>query len=539
MSTVLKRAFFIASFLLSGLFVSFSPGFSYDVSKMEADFAELVKLGNSVNDRTVRTSQVLSRALSSKGKPVFEFTVGQLEKIHGQISGAAGDQSSQSQTPSGSGTVNQTSGSPAVPQTGSVKPPITAEMLKPTDTGPKTPFQGPGAEVGKILQGKILNGTSGSGSKPPSWGSSGAPGKRGPERASGRPGKPGTAGSLIQKPGIVASTSGPAGNETISQYTERIENEAVQKAIDGRQGLEDDSERFREKCAQFAVRLMSPKASQARARFQQKLIEPRNRAIRWYFAGVAAMVAGHPDLENDPGAKKIDGILMDLQAESKLKAGKIDWDFTVAVAKDGPARKSLDKFASKRAERIKRADTSMAASGSAGAGPSRASRAGGKPRGKLKTSYWSNAWRNMWGDIGDHMQSNLDRGREYGQFAGEVVSLASGIKGAYGAMASNPVSNNIAHQIGKYAQDTAISEMGMGPPDPYSIVGHYAGGALGVFGGSIATAAGWVCGTIEAEWAQRGGSGGSRRSSGRGGATKGPKGAQMPSESEKILLFGN
>ncbi len=125
-------------------------------------------------------------------------------------------------------------------------------------------------------------------------------------------------------------------------------------------------------------------------------------------------------------------------------------------------------------------------------------------KGKLSTGYWSECWNHMWGDMGDQLQSNFDKGTQYGQKCGEFIGMASGIRDTFGKMAAERTSYNIVQQIRDYAYDTAIGEMGL-KPDPYSIVGHFAGGAIGTLGGAIGNAAGWVVGTAESIAAQRSG----------------------------------
>lgn len=130
----------------------------------------------------------------------------------------------------------------------------------------------------------------------------------------------------------------------------------------------------------------------------------------------------------------------------------------------------------------------------------------------------------MWGDMADHLQSNFDKGTQYGQQAGEFIGLASGIGEAFGKMAAEKTAYNIVQQVRDYAHDTIIGEMGL-KPDPYSIVGHFAGGAIGTIGGVIGNATGWFVGTMESIAAQR--------SKGSGAARK----TQSVKDAETIKMF--
>jgi hypothetical protein len=126
------------------------------------------------------------------------------------------------------------------------------------------------------------------------------------------------------------------------------------------------------------------------------------------------------------------------------------------------------------------------------------------------------------------LQPGFDSGTQYGQKCGEFIGLASGVGQAFGKILKEKTMQNISNQVRDYAYDTAIGETGM-KPDPYSIVGHYAGGAIGTLGAAIGNAAGWVVGTVESIAAQRG-SGKPSRSGAR-------KGAQTPEADEMIKLF--
>jgi hypothetical protein len=306
--------------------------------------------------------------------------------------------------------------------------------------------------------------------------------------------------------------------------------------------LDSDSVQLRDTCVTLFTKLVKRGETAARLKFAELLARKENQGTRWYFAGVAAMVAGFSEYERETAVQNLKKVIPDLQKESKTAAKAIDWDFAVAIESMPEAKASFQKNLNAKWElgTISNQTSSGAPKTLSGALSiqkysakrgwwSGSSHPDNKAKSKLSVNYWSESWNNMWGDMGDHLQANFAKGTQYGQKCGEFIGMASGIGQAYGKMAAERTTHNIVSQVRDYAYDTAYGEMGL-KPDPYSIIGHFAGGAIGTLGGAIGNAAGWVVGTIDSIAAQRGSK--PSRSKAREGTA-----AADPASEEMIKLF--
>ncbi len=254
--------------------------------------------------------------------------------------------------------------------------------------------------------------------------------------------------------------------------------------------LEKESVRFRMQCISFCTKVSKRGETAARIKFNELLNRKEYAQQRWYFAGIVGIITGHPKLAREKSVRNLKTLLPVLRKESAQNADLIDWDFSVAVKEVPPAHKPpsnelTSKFSARMMSRTKKANPFK------------------QHENTLKPDYWAETWQHMWGDMADHLQSNFDKGTEYGEQAGSFIGMASGIQSSYGAMAANRTARNIADEVAKYAHETVLGELGI-TPDPYSAVGHFAGGVIGAVGGSIGNAAGWIYGTIESHLAQRG-----------------------------------
>lgn len=470
------------------LFVCSWAAFAYDTMEMEKDFKEIIRLGDRVYKSSIKASRVLSDTLVKDGTPTNSISASQIsivqqelttedkDKIELQVSGMqAGD--------------------------------LDEYMPKPNN------FNTEGLE-------KLIS-----------------------QKRKGQARKPAAkieaAPKLSRKDkNLVAKVFPDANliNEILVSTHQTSANPAK---------LDSDSVQFRDKCVSMFNQLVKRGEAAARIKFYELLSKKENKGTRWYFAGIAAMVAGFPEFEREAAVQNLKKIIPELQKEAKTAVKAVDWDFAVAIESMPEARASFKK--SLDAKQISPWKdgiiTNITPTGTAGSlwknskvkrsssakrgFWSSSSNKGNKERGKLSVGYWSECWDNMWGDMADQLQPSFDQGTNYGQRCGEFIGLASGIGQAFGKILKEKTMQNISNQVRDYAYDTAIGETGM-KPDPYSIVGHYAGGAIGTLGGAIGNAAGWVVGTVEAIAAQRGG---------KSSRSRAKKGAPTADEDEMIKLF--
>lgn len=426
------------------VFAASVGGFAYDTMELEKDFKEIIRLGERVYKSSIKASRAMSDVLAKDGVPTATISASQVSIVHQQL------------TSEDNGKIEL--------QASNMQADNMAEMM-PKQNNINT------ESLEKFLQLKKSG-----------------PAARTTDQKVAVPMTKRNDKSLVAK--VFPD------HNFISTILVSTDHVAANPAK-----LDSDSVRYRDLCVEMFNGLGKRGETAARLKFYELLIRKENLATRWYFAGIAAMVAGFSEYEKEQAVQNLKKILPDMHKESKLAVQAIDWDFAVAIELMPEAKASFSRSLEVQFKPGTISAISRSSSGKRGwwSGSSSSN----KDKGKLSVNYWQETWNHMWGDMGSQFQSNFYKGTEYGQMAGEFIGMASGIKDAFGKMAAERTSYNIVQQIRDYAQDTIIGEMGL-KPDPYSIVGHFAGGVIGTIGGSIGNAAGWLVGTMEAGAAQRG-----------------------------------
>ncbi|HAE37063.1 MAG TPA: hypothetical protein DCG57_00310 [Candidatus Riflebacteria bacterium] len=490
----------LRAIVLVGILVLLSfEASAYDRMKFESDFSEVIKAGQKVFKETLKASEVLSRSLVVNNQAVKEFKVADLERVHKEL---AADPKALQNMPGSSAS--------AVPSTGSVNP-AAATVTRPlvggkgrekygdiVQTGDK-PAPDPNAKlqtnetqsqamqdmIGKISQNQQM--PSGKATK------SGDPIPAATDRQVTPSAKtPAKAGNLKLTPEMLESMG-------LTSTSAHVQKSSIEYQIADYSKL----------CNNMAGQLVGPHAHASRLRFHELLIDKKNADNRKFFAGIVAMVVSVEPLAREDAVKKLAQILPEINEEAKKAAGSFNYGFAAAIVDVEPATKSLishvgminatiDESSSIQKSGIRRSQTRSS-------GP------------KATNDYTlGKMFGDMFEDIGNHAMENYNLGTQYGERAGELVGLGAGVHQAYGKMAKETTLRGIGRHVGDYLSDSVKGMLGASPPDPYALAGRFAGGPIGVVGGSIATAAGWLCGSIEAKLAQRGGLFGISRSQAAG-----------------------
>lgn len=480
----MQRRLILLVLIFAGLSAA---AFAYDTMELEKDFKQIIQLGNRVYKSSIKASRILSDSLVKDGEPNDSISVSQVNVVQSQLTTEDGDK-----------VELQVSGMQAAS--------LDEYMPKPNNFNTEA--------LEKLISQKRKAGGKVAEPKPQTSQKI----KRNDKKAIAKffPDQ-----KLIGE--ILVSTN------QVSANPAKLDTDAVQ---------------FRDKCVEMFNKLVKRGETAARIKFHELLSKKENKGTRWYFAGVAAMVAGFSEFEKEASIQKLKKLIPDLQKESKAAAKAIDWDFAVAIESMPKAKSSL-----KKAVEVKKATWfSGTVSGTPNAGNAKpmsdiykvqkssakrgfwssSSHSDNKEKGKLSVNYWSESWNNMWGDMADQLQPGFDSGTRYGEKCGEFIGFASGIGQAFGKILKEKTMQNISNQVRDYAYDSALGETGM-KPDPYSIVGHYAGGAIGTLGAAIGNATGWFVGTVESIAAQR--------SSGKPSRSGAKKGVKAPVADEMIKLF--
>lgn len=454
-----KKCIFLALILT----IFSMAAFAYDTMVLEKDFKEVIKLGDRVYKSSIKASRVLSDTLVKDGEPTDSVSSSQISIVQQQLTTEDKDKIELQVSGMQAGNLDE-------------------YMPKPNNFNTEA--------LEKLIAQKRK-----------------APGKR-PEPKH-------QVGQRISRSNKDLVAKVFPDEKLISEILVSTHQVSANPAK-----LDSDSVLFRDKCVSMFDQLVKRGETAARMRFFEMLSKKENQGTRWYFAGIAAMVAGFPEFEREQAVQKLKKLIPELQKESKAATKAIDWDFAVAIESMPKAKASFKKSID---EKMVSWNSGTISNTSANEVPktvadfyqskkpssakrgwwSSSSNKDDKEKGKLSTNYWSECWNNMWGDMADQLQPGFDSGTQYGQKCGEFIGLASGIGQAFGKMLKEKTMQNISNQVRDYAYDTAIGETGM-KPDPYSIVGHYAGGAIGTLGAAIGNATGWVVGTVESIAAQRG-----------------------------------
>ncbi len=458
--------------LLLILFLTCSiSAYSYDTQQLERDFNEIVKIGNRVYKSSIKASRVISDVLVKDGKPNDSISVSEVSVVQTELTTADNDKIELQASEMQAGNLDE-----FMPKPNNFNTLALEKLVSGKKRGRKQPSQAKPVAVSrpkrndKKLVAKVF-----------------------PDHAA------------IE--GLIATT-----NSTT----------AKPDALNG------DSAKLRELCTAMFNKLCKRGETAARIKFYELLSRPANKKVRLYFSGIAALITGFSEFDREDSVKNLKKMVPQLQNEAKTAAKAIDWDFAVAIEKMPKAKSSLMKSID-HSKLFWHSGTFTVTStkGKKSSNAKQAFWSNSKDDGKLSTNYWQESWTHMWGDMADQLQGSFDKGTQYGEKAGSFIGTATGIGKAFGKMAAEKTAKNIVNQVKEYAKDSFKGLFDV-TPDPYSIVGHYAGGAIGTLGGAIGNTTGWVVGTLESIAAQR-----SKKAS----RSAGKKGKAPTPADEKVKLF--
>lgn len=446
-------------------------GFAYDTQQLEKDFKEIVKIGNRVYKSSIKASRVISGVLAKDGQPNDSVEISDISSIQTALNTVSNDKIDLQASEMQAGNLDE-------------------YMPKPNN------FNTQALE-------KLINA------------------KRKGNRPAARA-KPAAAQKMSRSDKKLVAKVFPdhAAIQNILVST----NSTAAKPAD----LDDDAAKFRKLCTEMFGKLCKRGETAARIKFYELLSKPENKNVRLYFAGIASLICGFSEFEREQSVQNLKKMVVEMQNEAKTAAKAVDWDFAVAIEKMPKAKASLMKKVDvsrlgwMSGTLVQKSNISKKS-----ADGKRGWFSNSNDDGKLSTNYLQESWNHMWGDMADHLQGNFDKGTQYGERAGSFIGTATGIGQAYGKMAAEKTAKNIVNQVKGYASDSFKGLFDV-TPDPYSIVGHYAGGAIGTIGGAIGSATGWFVGTLESIAAQR-----SKKAS----RSSGKKGKVAEPGSEKVKLF--
>jgi hypothetical protein len=289
----------------------------------------------------------------------------------------------------------------------------------------------------------------------------------------------------------------------------------------GGSSLEQDSTELRIACLSM-IRGLSTAGSDGttlRRAFSGMLDAPANKSVRWYFTGVVGIIAGDPDLAGDAALPALIALQPALRAESRTATAAIDWGFSKIFGTVQNAQIDLSKFArtDKGREAVLKGPDSgnlptarmLASAGkpsSSGGKPpvaeTKPPATGSKPQPKPPSSPKHQWISDMYEDMANNVERDFKDGCKFGQSAGKLIGATNGLGEAWksaGRLLEEKSTHVLVDEAMKFGHEQTKNKIGI--PDPYEIVGQYAGGAIGLIGGAIGTAAGWAYGTWESKTA--------------------------------------
>jgi hypothetical protein len=258
--------------------------------------------------------------------------------------------------------------------------------------------------------------------------------------------------------------------------------------------LVSSSQEFRVHCARIAAALVIDDAIGERQRqiLLSELGAPASRKSRYVLASVVDLVCALPALANKPSVQQLRRLQPALRKESKSATRAVDWGFSQLFAKAPTARTELAEYAKKvyepRRAMAKRMQKRVAKRSGSWSHSNR-------DRARIAARQARGLMSNILNDIADNLQEDFDQGCEYGQTAGSVIGTVAGAQSAINNIASQTTVNGVLQATG----DVVVDQIN--PFDPGAVIGHFAGGVVGMVGGAIGTTAGWICGTIESHMA--------------------------------------
>ncbi len=254
----------------------------------------------------------------------------------------------------------------------------------------------------------------------------------------------------------------------------------------------------------------TPEAENLRLQFADLLESPQHRQYRWGMLGVVELLGARTNISNAPSLQQLRRISPALYNESQEAVKRVRFGFVQLALERPNAQQGW----------VEHAQQVMATGGSGRPGspgmmvgpttvqprdpaprprPQQWPEAGRResvPSGSRSSSSFS--WdgmkelgSNMMNSVLDNLQDDFNQGAEWGGQAGQVIGAVSGMQDAVNTVAAGAT----ALDLMEAAVDSMI-------PDPYELVGYYAGGVIGMVGGAVGTAAGWIVGTVESQMAQ-------------------------------------
>lgn len=438
-----KLCFYIFAILLSCLS---SQAMAYNKTLLEKDCQQIVELGKKVYKSSIKASRILSESLIQNGQPVNGLTINEMQSVKDELNKEDGEK---------------------------VTLQLSDSMLQTLSDWKPQPY---GISANDALAEKINQGN-----------------RKHRQQQDAQSLVADKAHEKLRTDRSLVAKAFPQ----LKQSEEKLATISTTRANPVK--LQADSEKFRELCVNLSMQLIRSDASQPRKDFLEIINRPANKSNRWYFTGIIAIVSGHPEILSEAAVQELKNLLPIVSLESREAIRAMNFDFAASIQKNQNARKSFEKHANSVTEKFVRARQAN----------KRSNKPAPKEKGGLETRYFSENWGHMWGDMADHLQGNFDQGTQYGQTAGAIIGVAYNVQGVYGSIAAtntmgaNMTSVNLGHILGNQIHGHAMGELGMAP-DPFSVVGHYAGGLIGAVGGSIGTAVGWLYGTVEAHLAQKG-----------------------------------
>ncbi|GEM_PF-5283327 len=269
--------------------VSSASAFAYDTMELEKDFKQIIELGNRVYKSSIKASRVLSETLVENGEPTSSINAGQVSIVHQQLTTEDKDK---------------------------VDLLVSEMQLDKLDEYMPKPNNFNTGALEKLISQK----------------------RKTPEKASVMAQQPQQKNKRNDK-NLIAKffPNEKLINEILVSTNQTSANPAK---------LDSDSVQFRDKCVDMFNQLVKRGEAAARIKFYELLSKNENKSSRWYFAGVAAMVAGFSEFEKEQSIQKLKVLIPTLQNESKVAAKAIDWDFAVAIESMPKAKASFQRLCS-------------------------------------------------------------------------------------------------------------------------------------------------------------------------------------------------
>lgn len=300
----------------------------------------------------------------------------------------------------------------------------------------------------------------------------------------------------------------------------------LSSSIGSELGLEDNSRELRNVNQRIFLNLAQANdhAEDLRLEFVELLSQSEYASERYGLLGVVELLGTNRSLQGTPSMSRLTALAPELRTEAVQKIREIPLEFLRLPIENQRAYSSLLEYA----ESAGGAASEVRPGGPHGAGgaerpgsavgPGDPVRPGGpsssiRPGTGVGTAPrrsggpssddgfgWAELTEmgsNMMNDVLDNLYEDYQQGSEWGAEAGSIIGTVSGMQGAMNTVAQGATVVDVL--------DSAVDNM---TPDPYEIVGQYAGGVIGMVGGALGTTAGWIYGTVEAAMA----SGSTRRS---------------------------